>query len=41
VLRRQAILVAQGERLGGEAMTRWASICMKWTRENKDILTGT
>jgi aminoglycoside phosphotransferase (APT) family kinase protein len=35
---RQAILIAQGERLGDAAMTRWATDCMVWTQRNAGIL---
>ena len=31
-LTRQAILVAQGQRIGDLAMTAWATECMEWTR---------
>jgi hypothetical protein len=31
-LKRQAILVAEGNRTGNVAMARWATECMEWTR---------
>jgi len=34
VVKRQAILVAQGRRIGDEAMTVWAADCLDWTRRN-------
>jgi aminoglycoside phosphotransferase (APT) family kinase protein len=36
----QAILVAQGKRLGDAAMTQWAADCMEWTQRNDGILRG-
>lgn len=33
-LKRQAILVAQGRRMGDEAMARWSADCLEWTRLN-------
>jgi aminoglycoside phosphotransferase (APT) family kinase protein len=34
-LKRQAILVAEGQRIGDLAMTQWATECMEWTRRHK------
>jgi hypothetical protein len=34
VLMRQAILAAEGRRIGNEAMSHWAESCMEWTRRN-------
>lgn len=39
MLRRQAMLVAEGRRLGDAAMEAWAADCLKWTRRNADLLT--
>ncbi|HEV7718721.1 MAG TPA: phosphotransferase [Arsenicitalea sp.] len=40
VLKRQAILVKQGRRLGDDAMAEWAADCLKWTRRNEMLLLG-
>ena len=41
VLVRQAILIAEGQRVGDGAVTRWATACMEWTRRNLQFLSET
>jgi aminoglycoside phosphotransferase (APT) family kinase protein len=36
-LKRQAILVAEGQRIGNPAMTEWATECMEWTRRHTPL----
>jgi Ser/Thr protein kinase RdoA (MazF antagonist) len=40
MLERQAILIAEGERLGNADIVRWATRCMGWTRNNSHMLRG-
>lgn len=40
VLERQAILVAQGQRVGDVGMARWAADCADWIRRNDHVLRG-
>jgi aminoglycoside phosphotransferase (APT) family kinase protein len=40
VLRRQAILVAEGHRRGDEAMAEWATDCLRWTEAHRRLLAG-
>jgi Ser/Thr protein kinase RdoA (MazF antagonist) len=37
-LKRQAILAAEGQRIGNLAMTQWATECMEWTCRHKHLL---
>ncbi len=39
-MERQAILAAEGERLGDAATARWAAACLDWTRRNLRTLQG-
>ena len=40
VVQRQTILIAQGQRSGDPAMSRWAENCRKWTHQNRKILSA-
>lgn len=41
ILHRQDLLIAQGQRVGNHAMTRWVEDCRAWTRDSFGIEAST